>query len=91
MGPTDLSCACAVEPVWFSSMARKRSVPKFPQLIWLIFVTFVHLIACPFAKVEESFNLQAIHDIIYHRFELEKVRNWNTALHNSVISSFFFS
>ncbi|XP_032122174.1 dol-P-Man:Man(7)GlcNAc(2)-PP-Dol alpha-1,6-mannosyltransferase isoform X2 [Sapajus apella] len=49
-------------------MAGKRSSGRRPLLLGLLVaIATIHLVTCPYTKVEESFALQATHDLLYYR------------------------
>ena len=46
------------------------SVERIVSLL-LFLTVFLYIAVCPYTKVEESFNLQAIHDLLHHGSDIE--------------------
>ena len=53
----------------------------------LLFVGIIYIILCPFTKVEESFNMQASHDIMFESTNLE---NYDHLLYPGMFCSVLF-
>lgn len=60
------------------------ALPTWPVYILIPLLILIHLFASPHTKVEESFNIQAIHDILIHGIPTENADQFLTANYDHV-------
>jgi hypothetical protein len=67
-----------------SSSTKAMSFPTWPFYALIPAVISVHLFVSPYTKVEESFNIQAIHDILVHGIPSQNADQFLTANYDHV-------
>jgi len=60
------------------------ALSTWPFLLLIPTFVLVHLFVSPYTKVEESFNIQAIHDILVHGIPTENADQFLTANYDHV-------
>jgi alpha-1,6-mannosyltransferase len=60
------------------------AIPTWPFYALIPAFILLHLFVSPYTKVEESFNIQAIHDILTHGIPNENVDQFLTANYDHV-------
>lgn len=59
-------------------------LPTWPFYLLIPVFILLHLFVSPYTKVEESFNIQAIHDILIHGLPTENIDQFLTANYDHV-------
>lgn len=72
---SSLTCACDSNPEFRSTMrrpppVRRKLINALPNLIPFV-VLFSHVLLAPYTKVEESFTLHAVHDVLVYGLNSE--------------------
>ncbi|WWC58720.1 uncharacterized protein I303_101264 [Kwoniella dejecticola CBS 10117] len=57
-------------------VTRRKLINALPNVLPFI-VTFAHVFLSPYTKVEESFTLHAVHDVLAYGLDTSKLSNWD--------------
>ncbi|KAK6905709.1 hypothetical protein I203_106539 [Kwoniella mangroviensis CBS 8507] len=58
------------------SVARRKLINALPNFLPFI-ITFAHVFLSPYTKVEESFTLHAVHDVLTYGWDRSRLSHWD--------------